>query len=131
MSQHSHEERVRLRAYEIWLNEGKPEGREQRHWEMAREIVGYEDAYQSTLVPVSGSAGEPVEPSLAFQSQGELPTLTDQGDSNSGPSRSPPTATAAAPKRAAAKRAAKPAEPGVGTGKETRKRTGGTPQRPI
>jgi|SRR5215207_2142330 hypothetical protein len=131
MSQHSHEERVRLRAYEIWLNEGKPEGRDQRHWEMAREIVGYEDAHRSTLMPVSGSAGEPVEPSLAFQSQGDLPTLTDQGDSNPGPSRSPPTATATAPKRAVAKRSAKPAEPGVGAGKETRKRPGGTPQRPI
>jgi hypothetical protein len=131
MSQHSHDERVRLRAYEIWLNEGRPEGRDQRHWEMAREIVGYEDAHRSTLVPVSGSAGELAEPSLAFQSQGDLPTLTDQGDSNPGPSRSPPTATATAPKGAATKRAAKPAEPGVGAGKVPRKRPGGTPQRPI
>ena len=79
MTHHSHDERVRVRAYEIWLNEGKPEGREQRHWEMAREIVGYEDAHRSTLQPVSGS-GESAEPALSFQSQGDLPTLTDQGE---------------------------------------------------
>jgi hypothetical protein len=129
MSQHSHDERVRLRAYEIWLNEGKPEGRDQRHWEMAREIIGYEDAHRSTLVP-TGASGEPVEPSVSFQSQGDLPTLTDQGDSKPGPSRSAPTATAAAPKKSSAGRAAKAAAEQP-VAKVSRKRTNGTPQRPI
>jgi hypothetical protein len=33
-------ERVRQRAYEIWEREGRPEGREQEHWEQAeREIA--------------------------------------------------------------------------------------------
>jgi hypothetical protein len=54
MPNRSHEERVRLKAYEIWLNEGKPEGRDQRHWEMAREAIGYEDARLSTLEPTFG-----------------------------------------------------------------------------
>ena len=49
--QPTHEERVRLKAYEIWLNEGRPEGRDARHWEMAREAVGYDDATRSTLEP--------------------------------------------------------------------------------
>ena len=40
----THDERVRLKAYEIWLNEGRPEGRDARHWEMAREAIGYDDA---------------------------------------------------------------------------------------
>ena len=124
MSQHSHEERVRLRAYEIWLNEGRPEGRDARHWEMAREIVGYEDAHRSTLVPTSAS-GEPIEPAATYQSQGDLPTLTDQGDSKRAPSRSAPTATATAPKKPAAKSVTKAAAP------TSRKRPGGTPQRPI
>src|SRR5215217_8175446 len=87
MSQHSHDERVRLRAYEIWLNEGRPEGRDARHWEMAREIVGYEDARRSTLIPGNGGAGEPAEPSIAFENQSEMPSLTDQGDTLNGPSR--------------------------------------------
>ena len=49
--QPTHEERVRLKAYEIWLNEGRPEGRDARHWEMAREAIGYDDAARSTLEP--------------------------------------------------------------------------------
>ena len=51
MSHHTHDERVRLKAYEIWLNEGKPEGRDAYHWAMAREAVGYEDAARSLLRP--------------------------------------------------------------------------------
>jgi hypothetical protein len=38
------EDRIRLRAYCIWLAEGKPEGRHLVHWEAAREaIAGEED----------------------------------------------------------------------------------------
>jgi len=29
------EQRIRELAYEIWLSEGRPEGQEARHWEMA------------------------------------------------------------------------------------------------
>jgi hypothetical protein len=29
------EERVRARAYEIWLQEGRPQGREIGHWQQA------------------------------------------------------------------------------------------------
>jgi hypothetical protein len=35
------EETIRQRAYEIWLSEGCPEGRENEHWEQAaREVEG-------------------------------------------------------------------------------------------
>ncbi|MCG7600539.1 DUF2934 domain-containing protein [Halomonas sp. McH1-25] len=34
--------RVRQLAYRIWESEGRPEGQEQRHWEMARKIVAAE-----------------------------------------------------------------------------------------
>lgn len=54
MAEHSHNERIRMKAYEIWLNEGRPEGRDQRHWEMARELVGHDDAHRSTLQPANG-----------------------------------------------------------------------------
>lgn len=33
------EKRVREFAYQIWESEGKPEGHEARHWEMARKLV--------------------------------------------------------------------------------------------
>ncbi len=34
-------ERIRLRAYEIWIQAGQPEGRELEHWTQARrEVLG-------------------------------------------------------------------------------------------
>jgi hypothetical protein len=34
-------ERIRLRAYEIWIQQGQPEGREFEHWQQARrEVLG-------------------------------------------------------------------------------------------
>lgn len=33
------EERIRLRAYEIWIQLGQPEGREREHWEQARREI--------------------------------------------------------------------------------------------
>jgi hypothetical protein len=33
------EKRVREFAYQIWESEGRPEGQEARHWEMARKLV--------------------------------------------------------------------------------------------
>jgi hypothetical protein len=80
MTEHTHEERIRLKAYEIWLNEGKPEGRDERHWAMARELVGYEDAHRSTLQPSAGSA-EPVKSAATFQGGGDRPGVTDVGKS--------------------------------------------------
>ena len=35
------EERIRARAYQLWNEEGQPEGKEAEHWERARaEIEG-------------------------------------------------------------------------------------------
>lgn len=46
------EDRIRARAYEIWERKGRPEGREQEHWDDAkREIEG----------EGSGSAGSDAE----------------------------------------------------------------------
>jgi hypothetical protein len=41
-------ERIRQRAYEIWEREGRPEGREQAHWEQAeREVAKGRGARQA------------------------------------------------------------------------------------
>jgi hypothetical protein len=37
------EERIRLRALEIWRKEGYPEGRAQEHWAQAEREVGGDD----------------------------------------------------------------------------------------
>jgi hypothetical protein len=77
------EQRVRERAYRIWLEEGCPEGRELVHWDMATELVAIEDGQRSTLKPIEknlGPLGEPIEPVEAVRNAGEFPTLTDQGE---------------------------------------------------
>jgi Protein of unknown function (DUF2934) len=89
------EERVRRRAHKIWMEEGCPEGRAEVHWDMARELVAIEDNLKLTLQPVDADAarlaawGEPVEPTIAAENTGELPTLDDQGEQQYPPRRRP------------------------------------------
>jgi hypothetical protein len=35
----SREERIRQQAYLIWLEEGRPEGRDSEHWEKAEQMI--------------------------------------------------------------------------------------------
>ena len=99
-----HEERVRQRAYKIWLEEGRPEGRAAVHWEMARELVAIEDNLATTLIPApaegaEAAEGEPVEEPGAAANTGELPTMTHQGEQAYLPARSNvPPGKAAKPK---------------------------------
>jgi hypothetical protein len=37
------DQRIRERAYLLWLDEGRPEGRDKQHWEIAREAIERED----------------------------------------------------------------------------------------
>jgi Protein of unknown function (DUF2934) len=41
---HTTEQRIRMKAYEIWLREGCPEGSDRRHWEMARKFIVGDEA---------------------------------------------------------------------------------------
>ncbi|MDX8482714.1 DUF2934 domain-containing protein [Mesorhizobium sp. VK24D] len=43
MADQSREERIRLRAYELWEKEGKPEGADLRFWEQAMTEIDEED----------------------------------------------------------------------------------------
>src|SRR5262245_5585223 len=81
------EERIRRHAYRIWMEEGRPSGRDRAHWEMARELVAIEDnqKFASEPNPIShepniGPEGEPIEPAEVLDNLGEFPTLTDQGE---------------------------------------------------
>ncbi|PMR73226.1 DUF2934 domain-containing protein [Billgrantia endophytica] len=53
------EERVRNLAHKIWESEGRPEGQQQRHWDMALRIItaGKEEGIDTEFEEV----GEPVE----------------------------------------------------------------------
>ncbi|HET9904849.1 MAG TPA: DUF2934 domain-containing protein [Xanthobacteraceae bacterium] len=83
--------RIRRRAYQLWEEDGRPEGRAQDYWDKASELIAIEDNYASALEPVPdpdslGPSGEPVEPIEAVENAGEFPTLTDQ-DEQEFPSR--------------------------------------------
>jgi hypothetical protein len=56
-------ERIRQRAYELWQQDGQPEGKQQEHWDQAvREITGNPD--QSGAQLGSGADGETVPGNL-------------------------------------------------------------------
>lgn len=43
MSGYWHEQRVRERAYEIWLRAGQPEGKSNEHWRQAEAEISAEE----------------------------------------------------------------------------------------
>jgi hypothetical protein len=49
------EKRIRTRAHRIWEEEGRPEGRAEIHWNMARELIAVEveDTSKSVALPVA------------------------------------------------------------------------------
>ena len=49
------DKRVREFAYQIWESEGKPEGQEARHWEMARKLAEAEALAPKKTPKASGS----------------------------------------------------------------------------
>ena len=129
-------ERIRLRAYRLWEQDGRPEGREGVHWDQASELVAIEDNYRLTTQPVSssdnlGPSGEPIESSKIMENLGEFPTLTDQGEEQTFPDRQPEAQMAAPTSKKAVEAgrkktpAGKSAHNGIqGTGSKRGKETG-------
>ena len=81
------EQRIRERAHRIWIEEGRPEGRDRAHWDMATELVAQEENRDLAKKPnpVAGGRDEavrdqPVEPLEAVENQGDFPVLDDQAD---------------------------------------------------
>lgn len=58
------EKRVREFAYQIWESEGKPEGQEARHWEMARKLAEAE-ALTPTKPKAAAKPKTPAKPKTA------------------------------------------------------------------
>jgi len=103
----AYEQRVRRRAHEIWVREGKPEGRADAHWALAREEISEEEGIEATLKPnpLVEPEGPDAEPLLAVEGMADLPgRLSDQGERQDYPSRPSP------PKRNAAAKPKKPAK---------------------
>lgn len=90
-----YEEKIRVRAYHLWEEDGRPDGAEQEFWERARELVGMESSPQAGLLPnpVPPGADRPfespiVEEAALQENLGEFPgRMTDQGDRPQTPTR--------------------------------------------
>jgi hypothetical protein len=74
------EQRIRERAFRIWLDEGQPEGRDKEHWELAKFAIAQHDGVAAALLPAEAPRPEPIE---AVKNQAEFPTLVDQGEGQS------------------------------------------------
>jgi hypothetical protein len=55
------ERRVRERAYEIWLREGKPHGRHAQHWEAAQAEIAAEEREEKASSAAARPAPSPGE----------------------------------------------------------------------
>lgn len=99
------EDRIRERAYRLWLEEGQPQGRDAEHWEKARELLALEADPEEGKEGVDegynkpGPWGEPVEEASILANQGEFPTTTDQGEQKI-PKKRRPSVTQRPKKRA-------------------------------
>lgn len=103
-----YERRVRDRAHEIWLREGKRDGQAEIHWALAREEVAAEENIATTLKPNPLiDPGPDAEPLLAVEGMADLPgRLSDQGERQDYPSRPVPRPRKVATKKPSTKAAA-------------------------
>ena len=53
------EQQIRELAYDIWQSEGRPEGQEERHWEMARKLVEARGGAGTPTVKPAGKTRKP------------------------------------------------------------------------
>jgi DUF2934 family protein len=77
------EARIRARAYHLWEEDGRPEGREAEFWERAETLIGMEENAQAGRLP--NPLREPphgdVEEAEIQENYGEFPDrLVDQGE---------------------------------------------------
>lgn len=99
------QDRIAAKAHELWEAEGRPHGRDQEHWDEAKEIIALQDSASATLLPRDTGAEEPVEErSIAIDNEGEAPSLTDTGEHDLTSTDREPAVTAP-PKKSAAKKA--------------------------
>jgi hypothetical protein len=53
------EQRIRERAYQIWLDEGRPHGRDKEHWQQAEAQINAEEGEQQDRPKQSTQGGLP------------------------------------------------------------------------
>jgi hypothetical protein len=93
----NHEQRIAQRAYHLWEQDGRPDGRAEEYWERARFLIGIEENSDAGMLPnpsiptvqnpqgvaQPGVVGEPLRE--AVENLGEFPGLADQGEKAQAP----------------------------------------------
>jgi len=74
------QQRIREKAHEIWVLEGKPNWQQERHWDMAKELIAQADNLAATLKPIEAGRGTVEEADVALGRHGDMPSLTAQVD---------------------------------------------------
>lgn len=95
------EKRVREFAYQIWESEGKPEGQEARHWEMARKLAEAE-----TLTP-----GKPSKTSTTKAAPKATSKTAPKAAPKAKPTAAAPVVAPSGEKKAAVKKPRAPRKP--------------------
>ena len=65
------DKRIREFAYQIWESEGKPEGHEARHWEMARKLAEAEALAPKKSPKAAGSKAAGTKPATVKVANGK------------------------------------------------------------
>lgn len=93
-----------MTAPELWILEGRPEGRHLAHWDMARELVSQEEGLDTTLLPINSDTDDIEDAVASLDNEGDVPGLTDQGKDDSDALRTAPPEQMPAPARKKATR---------------------------
>jgi len=124
------DERIRVRAYHLWENEGRPHGRAAEFWERASELELMEESGNPGQLPNPLAEGrdprapEGVEEAFLQENLGEFPgQMTDQGDNQ----QVPMTRRRPAQTPAVSKPPAKPAKPAAKPATKPATKSGATP----
>jgi hypothetical protein len=82
------EETIRHHAYQLWESAGCPSGRDEEFWEKAKELAAIDENQRLTTKPVPEAGeqpwGQPVEPAIVVENQGDFPGRADQGEEQLG-----------------------------------------------
>ena len=84
------ESRVRARAHRLWLLLGRPPGGADDYYDEARELVAIKENAALARKPrpragAVGPSGEPIVSIVPVENEGDVPTLTDQGEESTYP----------------------------------------------
>lgn len=106
------DEKIRRRAYEIWEREGRPEGRESEHWQMAAaELAAARTKTDTQDVPATRVRGPAQLEQPAAQPSGAASSVSQAGPGDGGDVQASPSPDPQSDPLGLAQPASRPAPP--------------------